>query len=84
MTAPSAVSPGRSAGRGSSGSRRNPMVSRAPATGPFAPGMTWAAVASAVSATAGALPASLAPDTLTTARIATPTGVTEVRHGWRC
>jgi hypothetical protein len=38
-------------------------------------------VASAVSAIAGALPASLAPDTLTTARIATLAGVTEVHHG---
>jgi hypothetical protein len=84
MTATSPVSPGRSASLDFSGSQRNPMVSRAPATGPFAPGMTWAAGASAVSATAGALPASLAPDTLTAARIATPTGVTEVRHGWRC
>ena len=81
MTATSAVSPGRSASPGSSGSQRNPMVSRALATGSFSPEVTWAAVASAVSAIAGALAASLAPDTLTTARIATPTGVTEVRHG---
>ena len=81
MTATSAVSPGRSASPGSSGSQRNPMVSRALATGSFSPEVTWAAVASAVSAIAGALAASLAPDTLTTARIATPTGVTGVRHG---
>ncbi len=27
---------------------------------------------------------SLAPDTLTTARIATLAGVTEAHHGWRC
>ncbi len=84
MTATSAVSPGRSASRGSSGSQRNPVVSRAPATGPFSPELTWAAVASAVSAIAGALPASLAPDTFTTARIATLAGVTEAHHGWRC
>ena len=84
MTATSAVSPGRSASPGSSGSQRNPQGSRAPATGPFAPEVTGAAVASAVSAIAGALPASLAPDTLTTARIATSAGFTEVHHGWRC
>jgi hypothetical protein len=84
MTATSAVSPGRSASPGSSGSRRNPMVSPAPVTGPFSPKVTWAAGASALSAIAGALPASLAPDTLTTARIATLAGVTEVHHGWRC
>jgi len=84
MTAASAVSPGRSASAGSSGSRRNPVVSRAPASGPFSPEVASAAVASAVSAIAGALPASLAPDTLTTARIATLAGVTEVRYGWRC
>jgi hypothetical protein len=34
MTATSAVAPGRSASPGSSGSQRNPLVSRAPATGP--------------------------------------------------
>jgi len=84
MTATSAVSPGRSASRGSRGSPRNPVVSRGPAAGPFSPEVTWVAVASAVSAIAGALPASLAPDTLTTARIATPAGFTEVHHGWRC
>jgi hypothetical protein len=81
MTATSPVSPGRSASPDSSGSQRNPMVSRAPATGPFSPKVTWAAVASALSAIAGALAASLAPDTLTTAKIATLTGVTEVHHG---
>lgn len=81
MTATSAVSPGRSASPGSSGSQRNPMVSRAAATGPFSPEVTWAAVASAVSAIAGARAASLAPGTLTTARIATLAGVTEVHHG---
>ena len=80
MTATSAVSPGRSASPGSSGSQRNPVVSRAPATGPFSPEVTWAAVASAVSAIAGAPPASLGPDTLTMARIATLAGVTEVHH----
>jgi hypothetical protein len=84
MTDTSAVSPGRSASPGSSGSQRDPVVSRAPATGPLAPEVTWAAVASAVSAMAGALPASLVPDTFTTARIATLAGVTEVRHGWHC
>ena len=81
MTATSAVSPGRSASPDSSGSQRNPMVSRAPATGPFSPKVTWAAVASALSAIAGARAASLAPGTLTTAKIATLTGVTEVHHG---
>ena len=81
MTATSAVSPGRSASPGSSGSQRNPMVSRALATGSFSPEVTWAAVASAVSAIAGVRAASLAPGTLTAARIATPTGVTGVRHG---
>jgi hypothetical protein len=84
MAATSAVSLGRSASPGSSGSQRNPVVSRAPATGPFSPEVTWAAVASAVSAIAGAVPASLAPDTFTTAKIAALAGVTEVRHGWRC
>jgi hypothetical protein len=83
MTATSPVSPGRSASPGSSGSQRNPMVSRAPATGPVSPEVAWAAVASAVSAIAGALPASLAPDTLTAARIAALAGVMEVHHGWR-
>jgi hypothetical protein len=81
MTATSPVSPGRSASPDSSGSQRNPMVSRAPATGPFSPKVTWAAVASALSAIAGARAASLAPDTLTTAKIATLAGVTEVHHG---
>jgi hypothetical protein len=81
MTATSPVSPGRSASLDFSGSQRNPMVSRAPATGPFSPKVTRAAVASALSAIAGALAASLAPDMLTTAKIATLTGVTEVHHG---
>jgi hypothetical protein len=81
MAATRAVSPGRSASPGSSGSQRNPVVSRVPATGPFSPEVTWAAVASAVSAIAGVLPASLAPGTLTAARIAALAGVTEVRHG---
>ena len=81
MTATSPVSPGRSASPDSSGLRRNPQDSRAPATGRFAPTVTWAAVASALSAIAGALAASLAPDTFITAWIATPTGVTEVYHG---
>jgi hypothetical protein len=81
MTATSPVSPGRSASPDSNGSQRNPMVSRAPATGSFAPTVTWAAGASALSAIAGARAASLAPGTLTTAKIATPTGVTEVHHG---
>ena len=56
MTATSAVSPGRSASSGSSGSQRNPVVSRAPVTGPFSPEVTWAAAASAVSAIAGGTP----------------------------
>jgi hypothetical protein len=80
MTATSPVSPGRSTSPDSNGSQRNPMASRAPATGPFSPKATRAAVASALSAIAGALAASLAPDTLTTAKIATLTGVTEVHH----
>jgi hypothetical protein len=80
MTATSAVSPGRSASPGSSGSQRNPVVSRAPATGPFSPEVTWAAAASAVSAIAGALPGSLAPGTLTAARIAALADGTEVHH----
>jgi hypothetical protein len=84
MTASSPVSSGRSASPGSSGSQRMLVVSRVPATGPFASEVTWAAVASAVSAIAGALAASLVPDTLATARIATLAGVTEVRHGSRC
>jgi hypothetical protein len=81
MTATSPVSPGRPASPGSSGVQRNPQDSRALATGPFAPTVTWAAGASAQSAVAGALAASPAPDTFTTARIATPAGVIEVRHG---
>jgi hypothetical protein len=81
MAAISPVSRGRSASPDSSGSQRNPQDSRALAAGPFAPTVTWAAVASALSVIAGALAASPAPDTFTTARIATPTGVTEVRHG---
>jgi hypothetical protein len=81
MTATSPVSPGRSASPDSSGLKRNPQHSRAPATGPFAPMVTWAAVASALSAIAGALAASPAPDTFTTARFATPAGAAEVHHG---
>ena len=84
MTATSPVSPGRPTRPGSSGSRRNPQDSRAPATWPFAPTLTRAALAGALPAIAGALAASLAPDTLTTARIATSAGFTEVHHGWRC
>ena len=80
MTATSAVAPGRSASSGSSGSQRNPVVSRVPVTGPFSPEVTWAAAASAVSAIAGALPGSLAPGTLTAARIAELADVTEVHH----
>jgi hypothetical protein len=80
MTATSPVSPGRSTSPGSNGSQRDPQDSRVLAAEPFAPTVTWAAVASALSAIAVALP-SLAPDTLTIARIATPMGVTQVRHG---
>ena len=80
MTATSPVSPGRSTNPGSNGSQRDPHDSRVLAAEPFAPTVTWAAVASALSAIASAL-ASLAPDTFTIARIATPTGVTEVHHG---
>jgi hypothetical protein len=81
MTVTSPVSPGRPTRPGSSGSRRNPQDSRVPATGPFAPTVRRAAVAGALSAIAGALAASLAPDTLTTAGIATPAGITQVHHG---
>ena len=81
MTATSPASPGRPTRSGSSGSQRNPQDSRAPVTGPFAPTVTRAAGAGALSAIAGALAASLAPDTLTTARIATSAGVTQVHHG---
>ena len=81
MTATSPVSPGQPTRPGSSGSRRNPQDSRAPATGPFAPAVTRAAGAGALSAIAGALAASLAPDTLTTARIATLSDITQVHHG---
>jgi len=81
MTATCPVFPGRSASPGSSGLQRNLQDSRAPATGSFAPMVTWAAAASAQSAIAGALAASPAPDTFTTARIATPGGVIEVHHG---
>jgi hypothetical protein len=83
MTATSAVSPGRPASPGSSGSQRNPMVSRSCHWIIFTRS-DMGCRASAVSAIAGALAASLAPDTLTTARIATLAGVTEVHHGWRC
>ena len=55
MTATSPVSPGRPASPDSSGLQRNPQDSRAPTTGTFAPMVTWAAVASALSAIAGAL-----------------------------
>jgi hypothetical protein len=81
MTATSPVSAGRSTSPGSSGSQRIPRDSRVPATGPFAPTVAWAAVSGALSVIAGALTASLAPDTLTTARIATPTGITQAHHG---
>lgn len=81
MTATSPFSPGQPTRPGSSGARRKPQDSRVPATGPFAPTVTRAAVAGALSAIAGALAASLAPDTLTTARIATPAGITQVHHG---
>lgn len=81
MTATSPVSQGRSASPGSSGWQRNPLVSRAPATGSSSPKVTWVTGASALSAIAGVRAASLAPGTLTAARIATPTGVTGVRHG---
>lgn len=81
MAAASPVSPGRSTSPDSSGSQRTPMVSRAAATGSFSPEVTWAAVAGALPGIAGACAASLAPDALTTAKIATLAGVTEVRHG---
>jgi len=81
MTATSPVSPGQPTRPGSSGARREPQDSRVPAAGPFAPTVTRGAVAGALSAIAGALAASLAPGTLTTARIATPTGITQAPHG---
>lgn len=81
MTAATPVFPDRSTSPGSTGSQRNPQDWRVPATGPFAPTVTWAAVAGALSAIAGARAASLAPDTLTTARNATPAGTTQVRYG---
>ena len=81
MTATSPVSPGRPTRPGSSGAQRKPQDSRAPATGPFAPTVTRAAVTGALSAIASALAASLAPDTLTTAGIATPAGITQAHHG---
>lgn len=79
MTAASPVSPGRLTSPDSNGSRRDPMVPRA--SGSFSSNVTWAAAASALSAIAGALAASPAPDTLTTAKLAALTGVTEVHHG---
>lgn len=88
MTATSPVSPGRSASpipadrSETRWFRALLLVDRsARATGPFCPKVARAAVASALSAIARALAASLAPDTLTTAKIATLTGVTEVHHG---
>ena len=84
MKAASAVSPGRSASLRSSRSQPNPMVSRASATGPASPKVTWAAVAGALSAVVGTLAACLPRDALTTAEIAMPAGVTELRHGCRC
>ncbi len=81
MTAVTPVSPDRSASPGSTGSQRNPMVSRVPASGPFARTVTRAAVADALSAIAGVRAASLAPGTLTTARNAMPAGTTQVHHG---
>ena len=84
MAATSAVSPGRSASPGSSGSQRNPVVSRALATGPFSPEVTWLPWRVPCQSSPGHSAAFLAPDTLTAARIATLAGVTEVHHGWRC
>ena len=81
MTAASAVSPGRSTSPGSGGSQRNPMVSRAPASGRVALNVIWAVVATGLSAIAGVLAVSLAAGTLSMARIVTLTGVTEVHHG---
>ncbi len=81
MTATSPVSPGRSTSPTPTDRSETRWFSRAPATGPSSPKVTRAAVASALSAIARALAASLAPDTLTTAKIATLTGVTEVHHG---
>src|SRR5260221_11168091 len=84
MTATSPVSPGGLTSPDSNGSQRNPTVARASATGPFSPNVTWAAGASALSAIVGALAASLAPDTLTTARCAALTSVLEAYHGYLC
>ena len=81
MTATSPVSPGRS------GQPRLQRIAAKPDG--FARSCHWAVRtesdkgrrASALSAIAGALAASLPPDMLTTAKIATLTGVTEVHHG---
>jgi hypothetical protein len=81
MTATSAVSPGRSASPSSSGSQRDPVVSRAPATGALSPKVTWGCRGECRVGHRRGTPASLAPDTLTTARIVTLAGVTEVHHG---
>ena len=81
MTATSPVSAGRSTSPGSSGSQRILRDWRVPATGPFAPTVAWAAVSGALSVIAGALTASLAPDTLTTAKIAMTAGIRQVHHG---
>jgi hypothetical protein len=81
MTAAGAVCPGRSTSPGSGGSQRNRMVSRAPATGRVVLNVTWAVVASGLSATGGVLAVSLAAGALPTAGIAMLTGVTEVHDG---
>ena len=81
MTAARAVCPGRSTSPGSGGSQRNPMVSRARATGRVALKVTWAVVAGGLSAIAGVRAVSLAAGTLSAARIVMLTGVTEVHHG---
>jgi hypothetical protein len=76
MTAASAVFAGWRSSPGSGGSQRNPMVSRAPATGRVTLNVTWAAAASGLSAIAKVLAVSLAAGTLLTARTAMSTVVT--------
>jgi hypothetical protein len=80
MTATSAVAPGRSASPAPADRSGTRWFRALLPPGRVSPEVTWAAVASAVSAIAGALPGSLAPGTLTAARIAALAGVTEVHH----
>ena len=80
MTATSAVAPSRSASPAPADRSGTRWFRALLSLGRVSPEVTWAAVASAGSAVAGALPGSLAPGTLTAAGIAALAGVTEVRH----